>query len=103
MLIGAIAGVLSTVGYAILQDKNQKLLKFIDTCGVSNLHGIPGLFGGLAAIVIVDGLDVSAQLKGIGITIVIAIVGGLLTGKIISLFKKTQEIYSDSAELHDAE
>ncbi len=103
MLIGAIAGVLSTVGYAILQDKNQKLLKFIDTCGVSNLHGIPGLFGGLAAIFIVDGLDISAQLKGIGITIVIAIVGGLFTGKIISLFKKTKEIYSDSAELHDAE
>jgi ammonium transporter Rh len=103
MLIGAIAGVLSTVGYAVFQEKNQKLLKFIDTCGVSNLHGIPGLFGGLAAIVIVDGLDVSAQLKGIGITIVIAIVGGLLTGKIISLFKKTKEIYNDSVELHDAD
>ncbi len=103
MLIGAIAGVLSTVGYTIFQAKNQKLLKFIDTCGVSNLHGIPGLFGGLAAIVIVDGLDASAQLKGIGITIVLAIVGGLFTGKIISLFKKPKELYSDSGELHDAD
>jgi ammonium transporter Rh len=103
MVIGAIAGTISTVGFAKLQDKQQKFHKIIDTCGVSNLHGIPGIFGGLAAIVVVKGLDIPAQLKGIAITVVMALVAGLLTGKIVSLFGKPKEIYNDFAEFHDAE
>jgi ammonium transporter Rh len=103
MVIGIIAGAISTVGFAILQDKQQKFHKIIDTCGVSNLHGIPGIFGGLAAIVVVDGLDVGAQAKGIIITVVMAIVAGLLCGKIISLFGKSEEIYADNAEIIVAE
>jgi ammonium transporter Rh len=103
MIIGAIAGTISTIGFAILQDKQQKFHKIIDTCGVSNLHGIPGIFGGLAAIVVVKGLDVSAQLKGIAVTVVLAIVAGLITGKVVSLFGKPKEIYNDFVEFHDAE
>ena len=101
MIIGAIAGVLSTVGFAIFQEKQEKFHKIVDTCGVSNLHGIPGIFGGLAAIVVVDGLDVSAQLKGIAVTIIIAVVAGLFTGKIVSLFGKPDDIYDDEAEFED--
>jgi ammonium transporter Rh len=103
MIIGAIAGTISTIGFAKLQEKQQKFHQIIDTCGVSNLHGIPGIFGGLAAIVVVKGLDISAQLKGIAITVVLAIVAGLITGKLISFFGKPKEIYNDFAEFHDAE
>jgi ammonium transporter Rh len=103
MIIGIIAGTISTIGFAILQGKQQKFHKLIDTCGVSNLHGIPGIFGGLAAIIIVPNLDIYAQLKGILVTIAIAIVAGLLCGKIISLFGKTNEIYNDCAEFIDVE
>jgi ammonium transporter Rh len=103
IIIGAIAGTISTIGFAILQDKQQKFHKIIDTCGVSNLHGIPGIFGGLSAIVVVHGLDISAQLKGIAITIILAIVAGLLSGKIVSFFGKPSEIYNDFAEFHDAD
>ena len=102
MIIGVIAGIISTIGFAILQERQQNFHKIIDTCGVSNLHGIPGIFGGLAAIFVVKGLDVSAQLKGILITIVIAIIAGLLSGKVISLFGKTKEIYNDVAEFNEA-
>ena len=102
-IIGLLAGAISTFGFAILQDKQQKFHRIVDTCGVSNLHGIPGLFGGLVAIFVVDGLDVSAQLKGIAITLIIAIVAGLLSGKIISLFGKTSEVYNDHAEFLDAD
>ena len=98
MIIGIIAGTISTVGFAILQEKQQKFHKIVDACGVSNLHGIPGIFGGLAAIVVVDGIDVSAQLKGIAVTLIIAVVAGLLSGKIVSLFGKTELIYDDEAE-----
>ncbi len=101
MIIGLIAGVISTVGFALLQEKQEKFHKIIDTCGVSNLHGIPGIFGGLAAIVIVDGLDASAQLKAIAITVIIAVVAGLISGKIISLFGKPTEIYNDENEFED--
>lgn len=101
MIIGLIAGVLSTVGFAIFQEKQEKFHKIIDTCGVSNLHGIPGIFGGLAAIFVVDGLDASAQLKAIAITILIAVVAGLISGKVISLFGKPKEIYNDEVEFED--
>ena len=101
MVIGLIAGAISTVGFAIFQEKQEKFHKIVDTCGVSNLHGIPGLFGGLAAIVVVEGIDVGAQLKGILITIIIAIVAGLISGKIISLLGRTKQIYDDAAEFTD--
>ncbi|HCV43486.1 MAG TPA: ammonium transporter, partial [Bacteroidetes bacterium] len=98
MIIGVIAGAISTIGFAILQNKQQRIHKIVDTCGVSNLHGIPGIFGGLAAIVVIDGIDIYAQLKGITITVVIAVLAGLLCGKVISLFGKTKDVYDDSAE-----
>jgi ammonium transporter Rh len=101
MIIGIFAGAVSTIGFAIFQDKQEKFHKIVDTCGVSNLHGIPGLLGGLAAIVVVDGIDIGAQLKGILITVIIAIVSGLLSGKIISLFGKSKEIYNDELEFED--
>ncbi|OYT16019.1 MAG: hypothetical protein B7C24_09940 [Bacteroidetes bacterium 4572_77] len=101
MIIGALAGVLSTVGFAIFQEKQEKFHKIVDTCGVTNLHGLPGIFGGLAAIFVVDGLDVSAQLKGIAVTIVLAVVAGLISGKIISLFGTPDQIYDDEAEFED--
>lgn len=103
MLIGAFAGIISTLGFAILQSKQQKFHKIIDTCGVSNLHGLPGIFGGLAAILVVEGLDYTAQLKGILITVIIALGAGFLTGKVISLLGKTKEIYNDAAEFIEVE
>jgi len=103
MIIGLIAGGISTLGFAVFQAKQEKLHKIVDTCGVSNLHGIPGIFGGLAAIVVVDGLDASAQIKGIAVTVIIAVVAGLLSGKIISLFGTPEEIYDDALEFEDVE
>jgi ammonium transporter Rh len=103
MIIGVVAGVISTIGFAELQERQQKFHKIIDTCGVSNLHGIPGIFGGLAAIIVINGLDILAQLKGIFITVAIAIVAGFVCGKVISLFGKTKEIYNDRAEFNDAD
>jgi len=103
MIIGILAGVISTVGFAILQEKQEKFHKIIDTCGVSNLHGLPGLFGGLAAIVVVDQISAISQLKGILFTVALAIVAGLLTGKIVSLFGNPNKIYEDSAEFEDVD
>ena len=101
--IGLFAGAISTFGFAILQKKQETFHKIIDSCGVSNLHGIPGLLGGLAAIIVVKNIDIVAQIKGITITVSIAIAAGLLTGKIVSLFGKPKEIYSDALEFENAD
>ena len=103
MVIGVIAGVLSTAGFAIFQKQQEKFHKIIDTCGVSNLHGLPGIFGGLAAIVVVDDIDAFAQLKGIAVTVVMATAAGLLSGKIVSLFGTHDKIYDDSSEFEDVD
>jgi len=97
-IVGILAGVLSTYGFAILQPKLEGLLKKTDTCGVINLHGLPGILGGLAALLVVSGINKSAQLIGILMTLVIAIVTGLIVGKIISLFGRRTIPYDDAEE-----
>lgn len=97
-IIGLTAGAISVMGFAWVQAGLQKGLKLVDTCGVSNLHGIPGLFGGLIAIAVIPGIDSGAQLSGIGLTIGIAIVGGLISGKIIALTGRRALPYDDNEE-----
>ena len=97
--IGICAGAISTFGFAVLQDKLQSLIKKTDTCGVLHLHGLPGLFGGLVALFVVKGIDVGAQLTGIGITIVLALITGLITGKILSFAGRRALPYDDDEEL----
>ena len=97
--IGIFAGALSTFGFAIIQGRFQNAIKKVDTCGVLHLHGLPGLFGGLVALLAVGGISRGDQIKGILITIVIAIVSGLIVGKILSLTGRRTEPYTDSEEL----
>jgi ammonium transporter Rh len=103
LVIGIIAGAISTIGFAIIQGKQKKLMKIVDTCGVTNLHGLPGLLVGFAAMVVVNGLNTADQLSAIFITIVSALIFGFLTGKIISLFGHRKEAYVDHEEFMDAE
>ena len=51
MLLGGIGGAVSSFGF------NKLCLGFHDTCGVHNLHGIPGLLGGLAAAFMASQID----------------------------------------------
>ena len=98
IIIGMIAGAISTTAFALFQSRLEKGLKVIDTCGVSNLHGIPGIFGGFVALITVESIDATAQVTGIVITIVLAVVTGLITGKILSLTGRRTEPYTDSEE-----
>ena len=102
-LIGVLGGAVSTIGFAIIQGKLQSRLKCIDTCGVLNLHGWPGLMGGIAAVFVVDGINKSNQLKGIAITIIVALVAGYITGKVLSAFGRKVLVYADSDEFAEAE
>ncbi|KAL9951041.1 hypothetical protein ACROYT_G043633 [Oculina patagonica] len=58
LLIGCCAGALSTVGYAYVTPFLTKYTKTHDTCGVNNLHGMPGILGGIAGAIAAAHADV---------------------------------------------
>ena len=93
--VGCVAGALCVVGYAIIQPRLQQALKIVDTCGVHNLHGMPGLLGGLLAVVIVPGIAVKAQLIGIAVTVVLAFVAGSIGGYLIRATGSKIAAYQD--------
>ena len=52
MIAGAITGSISAVGFAYLSPFVKKHLRLHDTCGVLNLHGIPGVIGALISAIL---------------------------------------------------
>ncbi|KAL7991358.1 hypothetical protein Chor_015614 [Crotalus horridus] len=89
LLIGSTAGIISVIGYKYLSPMLAKL-KIQDTCGVHNLHGLPGLLGGTASIIaaavqVNSNISVGMQAAALGCSIAIALVGGAFTGLILSL------------------
>lgn len=97
VLIGAAAGTLCVLGYAVIQGRLQKMFGIVDTCGVHNLHGMPGLLGGLAAIAVIPGIA-KAQLAGIIVTVVCALTGGIVSGYVIRAFGTKEIVYEDGDE-----
>ncbi|XP_074847496.1 ammonium transporter Rh type A isoform X2 [Carettochelys insculpta] len=94
MLIGSIAGLTSIIGFKVLTPLFASKLKIHDTCGVHNLHGLPGLLGGLASIIAAaaqvkwrepDPPSAPMQAAALGCTIGIALVGGAFAGAILNL------------------
>ena len=51
LLIGCCAGVLSVVGYVYISPFLENRFRIHDTCGVHNLHGMPGLVGATAGAI----------------------------------------------------
>ena len=92
--IGALAGVLCVFGYVFIAPRLHAKFKMVDTCGVHNLHGMPGLLGGLIAILVVPGIAV-AQLSGIVFTVVLALVTGVVVGFIIRATGIKESAYED--------
>jgi len=103
LIIGGFAGAISTLGFC----KQDNIIPgHFDTCGINNLHGMPGIFGGLMsavvpAIVATNGIDVSSghQLAGLFGTLFFAIVSGGLTGLLMRAFSVGHkfELFSDAA------
>ncbi|XP_061478312.1 ammonium transporter Rh type A isoform X2 [Rhineura floridana] len=90
MLIGSIAGIISVVGFKYLTPLFASNLKIQDTCGVHNLHGLPGILGGIASIIaaalqINSNLSAAMQAAALACSIGIALVGGVCTGLILRL------------------
>lgn len=104
MLLGFVTGIFSSLGFAYLSKFLQRKIGLHDTCGVLNLHGIPGLIGGIVSAIVASrgevnfgaeysrifkaGRDPSTQagfqLAGTFLSLGMAIVTGLFTGYITS-------------------
>ena len=100
MLIGLIAGTISVIGYTIIQPRLQKVTGGVDTCGVHNLHGMPGIFGGLIAMVLVA--SPLWQLVGILLSVAFAIIMGIVVGFITSKLGRKETPYVDAEEFGES-
>ena len=47
MIIGSVGGIISALGFMRLAPYLSEKIGLHDTCGVHNLHGIPGVLGGI--------------------------------------------------------
>ena len=101
MLIGSVAGAISVIGYTVIQPRLQKLTGGVDTCGVHNLHGMPGVFGGLVAMALVA--FPLWQLTGIVLTVILAVTMGVIVGFIVSRLGRKQTPYEDKDEFYNSE
>jgi ammonium transporter Rh len=100
--IGMASGALCVFGYAFVQPRLQRLLGIVDTCGVHNLHGMPGLLGGLAVVIVVPGVA-GAQLTGIAVTVALALSGGLVAGYVIRATGAKVAAYEDAEDFAGAD
>jgi len=124
--MGFIVGVISVFGYVYLTPLITRKLNIQDTCGINNLHGVPGFIGCIATVVAAQhGLnnpDLYSPLEFASIfragqdqaknnaaatfiTIGVAIFGGILTGSLMWLVKKIGglqkgEYFNDSVFWH---
>ncbi|XP_059836258.1 ammonium transporter Rh type B isoform X1 [Hypanus sabinus] len=109
MIVGFLSGVISTLGFHYLTPILDSKLKIQDTCGVHNLHGMPGILGGTVGAIAAslaseeiygEGLqDVfpllvnerSAkqqalfQALGLVVTLAFALIGGVIVGFVMKL------------------
>jgi ammonium transporter Rh len=81
-----------------IQPLLQKAFKSVDTCGVHNLHGMPGVVGGIVAAFVVPGVA-KAELAGIAFTVLFALSTGFIGGRLIRLSGLKTSAYQDKAFL----
>lgn len=116
--LGMAAGAISTLCFAYLSPLLERKTGLTDTCGVHNLHGIPGCLGGLAAgfaswgqhssLLAHGDAQLGWQLLAVVVTLAIAITGGLLGGLIVTACNRwpisdADKLYNDDCFWLDAE
>ena len=100
--IGLLAGGVSVIGFVFIQPALERRFKIVDTCGVHNLHGLPGLLGAFVAVLVVPGIAV-AQFIGIAFSVMLALITGLIAGALIRATGTTRLAYEDSEEFTHTE
>ncbi|ETI32029.1 hypothetical protein F441_20933 [Phytophthora nicotianae CJ01A1] len=50
--VGLVVGIASTIGFCFVTPRLERVIRMSDTCGILNLHGMPGVVGGFAGAII---------------------------------------------------
>ncbi|XP_041965439.1 ammonium transporter Rh type C-like 2 isoform X1 [Alosa sapidissima] len=121
LIVGFCCGIISTLGYIFLTPFMERKLKIQDTCGIHNLHAMPGVIGGIVGAItaaaaskevygtegLINTFDFEGhfersptvqggyQAAGLCVAIVFAIGGGIFVGCILKL-----PIWGDVADEH---
>ncbi|XP_075937290.1 ammonium transporter Rh type B isoform X2 [Anarhichas minor] len=66
MIVGFLAGIISVLGFKYLSPILEDKLKIQDTCGVHNLHGMPGVLGAIVGAVTAAVASTDVYGKGMG-------------------------------------
>ena len=117
MIIGGLSGTISVLGYKYLQPLLEKQYKLHDTCGVHNLHGIPGIIGGVASAIAAGAASYETygenlyvlfpmvakgrscleqgayQILCLVITLILAVVSGTFSGYVVKYITKSPSSY----------
>ena len=101
LLVGVVAGAISTYGFCC-----PLIGSDVDTCGINNLHGMPGILGGLVSaavplLVAGTGVEPVPQLIGLAGTLVVSCVTGFITGKLLAAVGPMGECLQRSAEAYN--
>lgn len=111
---------MSVLGYTNLQPFLERRLGLLDTCGILNLHGMPGLIGGFAVMIVSLTMDFNVftasidpsialestgrgsvrqfgyQIAFVGITLAVSMVTGTITGLLMNLTAPVSSAFQDS-------
>ena len=119
-LVGMLAGLISTFGFAKLQPYLEDRYQLYDTCGIHNLHGMPSVLGGIVSVlaaayfqsggrhgnqdIYVDHKNNqwAYQLLGLIVTLSFALVTGTFTGYLMRYMGKHNRVtsFKDNVYFH---
>ncbi|XP_050824807.1 ammonium transporter Rh type C isoform X2 [Gopherus flavomarginatus] len=112
LIVGFLCGIVSTVGFVYLMPFLESKLHIQDTCGIHNLHAMPGLIGGIVGAVtaatateevygkegLISAFDFTGDYKdrtpsvqggfqaaGIFVSLAMALAGGAIVGAILKI------------------
>lgn len=129
MAIGGLAGIVSAIGFLKLSKFLLNKIQLHDTCGVHNLHGLPGVLGAVIGAISASLADSSFenektlgntfaaikedgrttaeqgwyQLAALGCTLAISIGGGVISGFLVSRCGHVESLFDDKEHFDEVE
>ncbi|KAA8595581.1 rh family, C glycoprotein a [Etheostoma spectabile] len=83
LIVGFCCGIISTFGYLFVTPFLEKYLKIQDTCGIHNLHAVPGMLGGFLGAIVAAAASVEVYGKE-GLTQTFGFEGNFATRSVLT-------------------